>query len=212
MSVVNRLEPIFEQIEVGMLQNFAYIIGCPQTRVAAVVDPGLDPGLVIEKAKQLGLRIGYVINTHTHPDHAQGNKRVQGETGAKIVMHILEPGSEDADILVEDGDTIDVGNIEVKVLHTPGHTPGSICLLVGNKLLTGDTLFVGDCGRTDLIGGDPKALYHSLKKIRGLDDGLIIYPGHNYGGKKFSTLGEEKKVNPCLGDMDETSFIRFMDE
>jgi len=200
---------IFEQIAVGAGQNFAYIIGDEDTKECAVVDPS-NPELVFNNATKNGMRIIYIINTHGHMDHIAGNDRLMRKTGAKLVAH---NSARKSDIKVGEGNIIKVGSLEIKVIHTPGHTPDSICLLVDNKLITGDTLFVGECGRTDFPGGDSRALHDSLfNKILKLDDNIEVYPGHDYGAKPSSTIGYERKHNYTLEPRTVEAFVRFMAE
>ncbi len=200
---------IFEQVPVGTFQNFAYIIGDEKTKVAAIIDPAWEVDKLLKLCEQLGLRVTYIINTHSHNDHIDGNESVAKRTGAKIIMH--EKSTVRKDTPVKDGATITVGSLGVRVIHTPGHCPDHICLLVDGKLLTGDTLFVGECGRTDLAGGNPGDLYDSLtKKILTLDDSLEVYPGHDYGSKPSSTIGFERKNNYTLKPRSKEEFIKFM--
>ena len=151
---------IFRQVPVGAFQNFAYVIGDEQTRKAAVVDPAWEVDKLLKVCKELNLNIAYVINTHSHPDHVNGNDLMTKRTGAKIIAHEKSPVRKD--VAVKDGDSIQIGSLVAKVIHTPGHCPDHICILIEGKLLTGDTLFVGECGRTDLPGGSPGELYDSL--------------------------------------------------
>jgi len=191
------------------MKNFSYIIGSEQTHIGAVVDPAGEVQRIIDLAKNHSVEIGYIINTHSHADHTRGNRELVERTGAKILQH--ENSRDYKDVPVKDGDTIRLGEVEIKVIHTPGHTPDSICLLVDGKLLTGDTLFVGECGRTDLPGGDSKQMYDSLfKKILRLPDGLEVYPGHDYGDRPSSTLGYEKRHNYTLQPRTLEEFIEFM--
>jgi glyoxylase-like metal-dependent hydrolase (beta-lactamase superfamily II) len=202
---------IFEQVPVGTFQNFAYIIGDEKTGNAALVDPAWEVDKLLKRCQELGLKVIYVFNTHSHHDHIEGNEKVAGRTGAKIVAH--KKASSRKDIGVEDGDTIDVGGVKVKVIYTPGHCPDHICLLADGKLITGDLLFVGECGRTDLTGGNSEEMYDSLfKKILPLDDSIEVYPGHDYGSKPSSTIGEERKTNYTLKPRTREEFIRFMAE
>ncbi|MCZ2809627.1 MAG: MBL fold metallo-hydrolase, partial [Candidatus Bathyarchaeota archaeon] len=177
--------------------NFSYVIADEASREAAVVDPGLNADAIIELLNDHGLKVKYVINTHSHIDHSAGNEYIRSSLGAKVVVQRLS--KVDKDISVVDRDVIEVGKMSIKVIHTPGHSPDGICLLVDGKLLTGDTLFVGECGRTDLHGGNPEELYHSLfDKLLKLDDDVEVYPGHDYGSKTHSTIGEEKRTNYTL--------------
>jgi glyoxylase-like metal-dependent hydrolase (beta-lactamase superfamily II) len=200
---------IFRQIPVGTLQNFSYIIGDEETKTGAIVDPAWETDKLLKLSQQMGLKIHYVINTHSHNDHVQGNEQVAKRTGAKIVMHEKAPLRKD--IAVRDGDVIEIGSVRAKVIHTPGHCPDHICLLVNGKLLTGDTLFIGECGRTDLAGGDPGQMYDSLfNKLLPLEDSIEVYPGHDYGGKPSSTIGYERKNNYTLKPRTREEFIQFM--
>ena len=190
--------------------NFSYIIADDTTREAAVVDPSFNASEIIRILKAETLTLKYVINTHGHSDHTVGNEELHSTLGAKIVAHKLSRTN--TNIAVDDGDVIRVGNISIKVIYTPGHTPDSICLLVNKKkLLTGDTLFVGECGRTDLSGGNSKSMYNSLfNKLLKLSDDVEVYPGHDYGAKSSSTIGEEKRSNYTLQPRSLTEFIEFM--
>jgi hydroxyacylglutathione hydrolase len=193
-----------------------YIVSCPKTGKAAVVDPGGDEDRILAEVKKAGLTVEYIICTHGHPDHVCGNRRIKEATGAAIIMHSadaaffgqaeirnyfsmlgLEP-SPPVDRLVEDGDIIEIGEERLEVIHTPGHTPGGICLLCGSDLLTGDTLFVGGIGRTDFPGGSHQELMDSIRtRLGSLPGDTVVWPGHGYGGSK-STLGEELRTNPYL--------------
>jgi hydroxyacylglutathione hydrolase len=192
--------------------NFSYIVADDITRDAAVIDSSYNAGEITRILKAENLNLKYVINTHGHSDHTAGNEELRSMFNAKIVAHKLSRIN--ADIKVDDGDFIRVGNISLKVFHTPGHTPDSICLLVDNqKLLTGDTLFVGECGRTDLPGGNSKNMYESLfHKILRLPDDVEVYPGHDYGSKPFSTIGEERRSNYTLEPRSLAEFIQFLSE
>jgi glyoxylase-like metal-dependent hydrolase (beta-lactamase superfamily II) len=157
------------------------------------------------------LRIFYIINTHAHYDHTQGNERLKKATGAKIVAH--ESSIVRKDLAVKDGEIIKLDGITIKVIHTPGHSPDGISLLVGDKIvMTGDTLFVGECGRADLPGSDPRKLYDSLSKLTKLPDSVEVYPGHDYGSKPHSTIGYEKKSNYTLKRRTREEFVKFMEE
>jgi glyoxylase-like metal-dependent hydrolase (beta-lactamase superfamily II) len=190
--------------------NFSYIIGDETTGEATVVDSSYNAGKIIHILKTENLKLKYIINTHGHSDHTAGNPELRAIFGAKIIAH--KSSRVNADVLVDDEEIIEVGKIPVKVMHTPGHTPDSICLLVANKmLLTGDTLFVGECGRTDLPGGNSKSMFNSLfNRILVLDDNIAVYPGHDYGLKSFSTIGEERRENYTLKQRSLTEFIEFM--
>jgi hydroxyacylglutathione hydrolase len=196
---------IFRQIPVGMMANFVYVLGCEKTGLAAVVDPSSDTSDVLAFLAEKGLRIDTILVTHGHSDHVGGVASLAQETGAKVVVHKsdasgLQQRTIPTEIVtVEGGEKLKVGEIEIEVIHTPGHTPGGICFLAEGKLITGDTLFVGDCGRADLPGGSPKQLFESLhQKLKPLDDDIEVYPGHDYGSRPSSTMGHEKTTNPTL--------------
>jgi hydroxyacylglutathione hydrolase len=199
------------QIPVGQMANFTYIIADEETEEAAVIDPSWELDEIFRALKKNGWKAKYVINTHAHFDHVLGNEQVAQVTGAKIIQH--KNSKIEKDIAVEDGDTIEIGSIRLKVIHTPGHSKDSVCLLYeeGQLIFTGDTLFVGNCGRTDLPGSDPAEMYHSLFDILAkLDERLVVYPGHNYGSSPTSTIGREKKTNYVLQPRTKQEFLEFM--
>jgi len=198
------------QIPVGQMANFTYILADENTRESAVIDPSWDLEKIFAILNKNGWKVKYIINTHTHFDHILGNEQVAAVTGAKIIQH--KESTEKYDLSVEDGQIIEVGKIVIQVVHTPGHSKDSISLVVDNELvLTGDTLFVGNCGRVDLPGSDASELYHSLfEKIATLQESLTVYPGHDYGWKKTSTIGEEKRTNYVLKPRSKEEFVRFM--
>jgi hydroxyacylglutathione hydrolase len=199
----------FKQIRQGG-DNFSYIVADEISRKAAVVDSSFNADQLAEIIKSEKFSLKYIISTHGHSDHTAGNLELRTMFGAQIVAHNLSRVRHD--LGVEDGDTLEVGVVRVAVVHTPGHTPDSICLLVdGQKLLTGDTLFVGECGRTDLAGGDSKAMYDSLfNKLMKLSDEVEVYPGHDYGSKPFSTIGAERRSNYVLQPRSLEEFVEFM--
>jgi len=200
---------IVKQIPVGSMANFTYVIADEKTKVAAVIDPSWDLEKVLDMLKANELKLQYIINTHTHFDHVLGNEQLAALTGAKIIMH--RNSALEKDMTVDDNDIIQLGNIGIKVFHTPGHSNDAICLLVENKLFTGDTLFVGNCGRIDLPGGSAAELYDSLfGKLAKLDDQIEIYPGHDYGSRPYSTIGEEKRNNYVLKPRTKEEFLLFM--
>ncbi|MFN2378257.1 MAG: MBL fold metallo-hydrolase [Candidatus Binatia bacterium] len=205
-----------KQIELGPMQNYVYIIADKDTRQALVVDPAWDiPGLLAELDKE-DLQLAGALVTHYHPDHIGGDfagHHIQGipellaQRPCKIYLHKAEApyvqkqlGLTPADYVACDGETtLEVGRIPVRLLHTPGHTPGSQCFLVGGHLVSGDTLFIGSCGRVDLPGSNPTDLYYSLnQKLKRLPDETILLPGHNYAPQRTSTMGREKTTNPFL--------------
>lgn len=207
---------ILDQFVVGSMAVCSYIVGCEDTKKAAIVDPGGDEDLLLAEIEKRGLSLQYIIATHGHPDHVCGNRKLQEASGAKIIMHSadveffeqpevkgyfsmlgLEP-SPPVDIIVNEGDDITIGNVTLHVLHTPGHTPGGICLYAAPHLITGDTLFVGGLGRTDFPGGSHPELLESIRtKLLVLPKETVVWPGHGYGGSQ-STIGIEATSNPFL--------------
>lgn len=197
------------QLEVGNMQNFTYVLEDEQTSEAVIVDPSWDLDLVLGVVERNGLKVKYVINTHHHFDHTIGNDAIAKRTGAKIIQHKASTLKNDS--AVSEGDTIKFGNSELAVVHTPGHSEDSMCLVGDGKVFSGDTLFVGNCGRIDLPGGSARELYHSLfDVVAKLDDSLTMYPGHNYGSSPTSTIGREKKTNFVMQPRTEEEFLEFM--
>jgi len=195
------------------MANFVYIIADPATRKAAVVDPAWDVKRIIDYTEGKGYDLEKILITHYHQDHLGGNMMGQNIQGAaemvsrvkaKVYVNKTEAegvkrvsGLSDTDLVrVESGDVFKVGGLDIKFLHTPGHTPGSQCFLVEGNLISGDTLFVNSCGRVDLPGSDPKAMYHSLNHtLRNLDDSTVVYPGHAYSSESFTTIADQKRHN-----------------
>jgi glyoxylase-like metal-dependent hydrolase (beta-lactamase superfamily II) len=187
---------IIKQLEIGYIDNFCYIVGCHKTRKAMVIDPGPEVERIMAVSRKENLDIVTIVNTHGHGDHTAGNSKLKDLTGAKIVIHELDAGGYPAaDVLLSDEKTLQLGEITFNVIHTPGHTPGGICLHAQGNLFTGDTLFVGDSGRTDLAGGDRPTLGKSIRRLMKLPDQTVIWPGHNYGPTTSSTIGWEKRNN-----------------
>ncbi len=185
---------IVRQLRVGTMDVFTYIVGCEATGQALVIDPGGEVERILEEARRERLQIRYILNTHGHWDHTMGNERLKKLTGAALVKHQQEPGLE-ADILLVDEKPFQVGEIVFGVFHTPGHTRGGVCLYAEGQLFTGDTLFVGDSGRTDLPGGHRPTLGASIRRLMELPDETIVWPGHDYGPTASSTIGWEKRHN-----------------
>jgi hydroxyacylglutathione hydrolase len=185
-----------KQIAIGYLDNFSYIAGCENTRKALVIDPGPDVERIVSLAADENLEIVTIVNTHGHGDHTAGNAKLKSRTGAQIVIHELDGDRyPDADVLLSHEKTLQLGEITFDVIHTPGHTPGGICLHARGNLFTGDTLFVGDSGRTDLAGGDRSTLGNSIRRLMELPDPTVVWPGHDYGPTPSSTIGWEKRNN-----------------
>jgi hydroxyacylglutathione hydrolase len=187
---------IVRQLEVGFMDNFSYLVGCETSRQAMVIDPAGDAQAIVALAGSLGLTIVLIVNTHGHGDHTAGNAGLKALTGAQIVIHELDAdGYPSADRRLSDETSLQLGDISFDVLHTPGHTPGGICLYAEGHLFTGDTLFVGDSGRTDLKGGHRPTLGASIRRLMRLPEETIVWPGHDYGPTPSSTLGWEKRHN-----------------
>ncbi len=200
---------IVHQIQVGNMQNFTYVVEDENTNEGIVIDPSWDLEKVQESITKNNLKIKYIVNTHHHFDHTLGNEGMVEMTGAKIIQH--EASELKNDITVKDGDLIKFGDSELQVLHTPGHSKDSICLIGDGKIFSGDTLFVGNCGRVDLPGGSARELYHSLNDILyHLDDNLALYCGHNYGPSEVSTIGREKTTNLVMQRRTEEEFLDMM--
>ena len=203
-----------KQIELGPLQNFVYLIGSNETKEVAVVDPGWDVPKILETARQDQMRITTVIVTHTHFDHINGIEELLESTDARVIVHKKEAALlpiEKSNVKEVEGEQENcLGELTFRFLHTPGHTPGSQCIRVGDCVISGDTLFIRGCGRCDLPGGDPEDLYKSLARLSRLDDQLILYPGHNYATTPTSTLQEEKAKNPFLGAPNLDHFLNLV--
>lgn len=199
------------QLEVGPMANFSYIIADENKRVAAIVDPSWDLEKMYSILEAKKWRVTMIINTHNHFDHVLGNEQIASRTGARIAQH-QDSNWEGKYDSITDGEQIPLGDTVIKVLHTPGHSKESISLLVNDEFIfTGDTLFVGGCGRVDLLGGDVNDMYDSLyNKVLQLNEDLIVYPGHNYGSSPWSTIGKEKKNNPALQFRSREEFVKFM--
>lgn len=200
---------IVHQIQVGNMQNFSYIVEDEDTSESIIIDPSWDLIELEMIIKKNNLKIKYIVNTHHHFDHTIGNEAMAESTNAPIIQH--ENSELKHDITVKDGDVIEFGNSKLKVIHTPGHSKDSICLIGDGKIFSGDTLFVGNCGRIDLPGGSAKELYHSLFDILySLDDNLVLYSGHNYGHSETSTIGQEKMTNMVMQKRTEQQFLDMM--
>jgi len=187
---------IIRQLAVGNMDNFCYLVGCEKTRKAMVVDPGADVERIVAEAKKENLDIETIVNTHGHGDHTAGSAALKARTGARVLIHALEAAAvPEADVRLSGDEDLQVGAITFKVIHTPGHTPGGICLYAEGNLFTGDTLFVGDSGRTDLKGGHRPTLGASIRRLMTLPDDTVVWPGHDYGPSPSSTIGWEKRHN-----------------
>ncbi len=206
-----------EQMQVGFMAVFCYIVACPTTKEALVIDPAGDEDKIIRRLKDKGYQLKYIVNTHGHGDHTCGNARVKELTGAEIAMHKLDDQlynspeghamsrqwgfapSPPVDVLIEEGDKLVIGDVSLDVMHTPGHSPGGVCLYAPGHVFTGDTLFVGGIGRTDLPGASMDDFMKAIKeRLLTLPGDTIVWPGHDYGFKPQSTIEIEKKTNPWI--------------
>lgn len=201
-------------LELGPMENFIYLIEDCKTRQAAVVDPAWDVPAIIQKAEELGLKIADILLTHSHHDHINGISALLEYSAAQI--HLLKPEYEfwshqlDKPCLHHGGDRIKLGETEISLLHTPGHTPGSACYQIDNELITGDTLFVYGCGRCDLHGGNPQQMFNTLKDMKQrLAHDMVIHPGHNYSMQETTSMGEQLEGNPFLHFEDEAGFVNY---
>ncbi|MEJ2509851.1 MAG: MBL fold metallo-hydrolase [Gammaproteobacteria bacterium] len=203
-----------EALELGPMENFIYLIQDHASGRAAVVDPAWEVDKVLELARTRGVRISDILLTHSHHDHINGIEDVLAEYDAQL--HLLKPEAKfwghylELPTLHHGGDVIELGETEIQVLHTPGHTPGSACYHLGGQLITGDTLFVFGCGRCDLSGGDPEQMYDTLRRLGSeLPDDTVIHPGHNYAEKPVSTLAEQADGNPFMHFDQVEDFVEY---
>ena len=220
-------ELIIEQIQIGPMMNFTYIVGSKSSREVVLVDPAWDIDSLLNHIDEKDYKLSGVLVTHYHPDHVGGAMRGEGIQGVaelmehrpvKVYANRIEAqgvqkvtGISDSDIKqVDSGDTLDVGLIEVEFLHTPGHTPGSQCFKIKNTLVSGDTLFIDGCGRVDLPGSDSDDMFHSLQKLKSLPDDTLLLPGHNYSHVPNATMGETKAANAYLNVKDLATWRQYM--
>ena len=204
-----------EQLLVGPMDNFIYLVGSKSTREVAIIDPAWDIDALLTHIKEQDLKLTSVLVTHYHPDHiggGMGGHSIEGiaelleKDPVKIFVHKLEAegvkkvtGVSDIDLnIVESGDHLTIGENDIEFLHTPGHTPGSQCFKVNNNLVSGDTLFVQGCGRVDLPGSNSEDMFHSLQKLSALPDETILYPGHNYSAEPYESMERVKEINTYL--------------
>jgi len=215
------------QMELGPMQNFVYLIGDPVARECVVVDPAWEIDTIVDTADGDGMTLTGALVTHSHQDHVGGSlaswgmpgripgvEELLGRARLKVYAHKAEreflAGFGSDLVKVDNHDTLRVGRLTLTFLHTPGHTPGSQCFLVDGRLISGDTLFIGSCGRTDLPGSDPSEMYYSLtQRLGALPDDTVLLPGHNYGGPA-STLGDERRQNPFMRFAALGDFLRAM--
>jgi hydroxyacylglutathione hydrolase len=189
------------QLELGPMANFAYLIEDPSSKECAAVDPAWDLKALLDAADEDGCRITRILATHGHADHVNGAGDLSRRLEVPVHIHAADAAALRGLKRLEtaaDGQKIAVGGLSVEALHTPEHTEGSQCFLVEGALLTGDTLFIGACGRTDLPGSDPEKMYRSLRRLAGLPDGTVIWPGHAYAPESSAPMGVERRRNPYL--------------
>ena len=211
---------LIKPIPIGPLQVITYFVACSRTKRAVIIDPAGEPELLSTLLLKEGLEVKYILNTHGHADHVQANQHLKTILNAPTCMHEADdrffaqkyvrestrrelglPPAGPVDIRLKHGDILQIGDLKMEVIHTPGHTPGSVCFLVSGNLFTGDTLFVGAVGRTDLTGASLDTLLESLeKRLLVLPKDTIIWPGHDYGDTPSSTISREMKENPYITD------------
>ena len=203
-----------KQMEIGPMENFVYLVGSKDTREVFVVDPAWQVDTVLRVAKEEDLKIVGALVSHYHFDHTNGIEELLESLNVPIyvnkndVPYLDVPGS--LVKAVDAGMKVKAGNVEIEMVHTPGHTPGSQCFHVRDHLISGDTLFINACGRTDLPGGDAKQMYHSLTgTLMKMPDDTVLCPGHNYSDKPMTTMGEQKKHNPYLMCDSLDNFLKF---
>ena len=223
----------FQQVAVGEMANLAYLVGSLSTREALLVDPAWSVDALLDRAESDGMKVVGALATHYHQDHVggqifgfdiEGVARLLARHPVPIYVNEHEAdgmrkvtGASDSDLVRKTGgDTLTFGEVRIRLLHTPGHTPGSQCFLVEERgqpgrLISGDTLFLGSCGRVDLPGSDAEAMYRSLNgTLRELPDETVLYPGHLYSTDPYGTLGEQKRTNPVLRAANLDQFLSFL--
>ena len=216
-----------EQIPLGPMENFVYLVGSKSSREVTIIDPAWDINFLLNHIKEKDLILNSVLVTHYHQDHVGGNfgsHEIQGIAEileinpVKIYVNKHEvdglmkvTGVSKSDLHeVESGDHLQLGKLDIEFLHTPGHTPGSQCFKINNNLVSGDTLFIQGCGRVDLPGSNSEDMYHSLKKLASLPDDTILFPGHNYSHEKEASMEDVKKMNVHLRVPNLESWKQFM--
>lgn len=211
---MSETSPLFlHQMEIGPMENFVYLIGDKDSREVFVVDPAWQADTILRVAQEKDLKIIGALITHYHFDHTNGIEELL--QAADVPVYVNKHDVPYLDVAhdnirpMDAGQIVKAGKVEVRLVHTPGHTPGSQCFHVQDHLVSGDTLFIGACGRTDLPGGDARQLYESLRTLSKFDDRTVLCPGHNYAERTTTTLGSEKKTNPYLLCDSLNNFMRF---
>ena len=203
-----------KQMEIGQMENFVYFVGSNATREVFVVDPAWQVDTLLRIAKEEDLKIKGALISHYHFDHTNGIGELLESVDCPVYvnkkdMPYLEAGSDNIKT-ADDGTKLKIGDVEIELIHTPGHTPGSQCFHVQNRLISGDTLFINACGRCDLPGGNAEEMYRTLtQKLMKFDDATILCPGHNYASQPTDTMGHQKKTNPYLMCDSLQNFLRF---
>ena len=206
---------LIKQMEVGPMENFIYFIGDNETKEVVVIDPAWDIPYLIDEATKNNLTIKGALVTHGHFDHTNGVEDLLKQLDIPVYINKHEAdffnftwGKENLK-KIDSADKLNIGNIEIQFIHTPGHTPGSQCFLVNNKLVSGDTLFINACGRCDLPGGDVEQMFDTIyNRLMKLNDDTVIYPGHNYADKIHDTLANQKITNPYMQYDNLMSFVK----
>lgn len=203
-----------KQIEIGPMENFVYLVGDKKTREVFVVDPAWQVDTVLRIAKEEDLKIKGALISHYHFDHTNGIEELLESVSCPVYVNKHDDSylgfTSDHIKKTDDGTKVKAGNVEISLIHTPGHTPGSQCFHVRNHLISGDTLFINACGRCDLPGGDAKQMYYTLtQRLMKFEDSTVLCPGHNYAEKPTATMGEQKKTNPYLLCDSLDNFLKF---
>ncbi len=193
------------QLEASDMENFSYLLFCPETLQGAAIDPSMRPEVLLDEATRRGVTLTLLLNTHGHQDHIKGNKQILASGAIKHAAHPLDVSG--ADIPLAEGMRLPIGNSFVTVMHTPGHSPGSVVFVTADAIISGDTLFVSRCGRADLPGSDVHQLYTSLQRLKKLPEATRVYPGHDYGPIPNSTIAWELEHNEFIKCPDLESFI-----
>lgn len=195
------------QLDASEMDNYSYLVFCPETLQGAAIDPSMRPEVLIAEAEQRGVKLTLLLNTHGHQDHVAGNPQILALGDIQLAADPTDVPN--PDIALSEGTKIPLGHGVIEVLQTPGHTPGSVVFKTGAKIITGDTLFVSRCGRADLPGSNVEDLYNSLQRLKNLPTETRVYPGHNYGPTPTSTIGWELENNDFLKCPDLPSFIKL---
>jgi hydroxyacylglutathione hydrolase len=203
-----------KQMELGPMENFVYLVGDKNSREVLVVDPAWQVDTILNAARAEDLKIKGALVSHFHFDHTNGLEELLESVDCPVYVNKKDASYMDYSHgnirYVDDGHRVKVGQIEISLIHTPGHTPGSQCFHVQDRLISGDTLFIGACGRCDLPGGNAKEMYYTLtQRLMKFDDSTILCPGHNYAEKPTATIGEQKKTNPYLMCDSLENFLKF---